>query len=535
MSFTFCILQSCSTEDLINNVENDKVALYGAEVNQYFSSLERNSTQEEIADIQKLKGSINKVTLKEYDLHANQKLLIADIMPQDNFRKNSKTKIIFYFFGDEIFRSSIIVFQDDYLAYDYNRTLHTMLSEETKKQFKYTGQVEMFTIKKKLEFRGTLQDGRLIKSAAVRILKKKIKNNARSSGCIDYYLVTTVGNTVVSAQFLYTICDVNNGDTTGGGSGYGGDGSYSSGSFIILPVSPQEDDIHTHRDSDNIVTTYKFIDNVWKITGVVLPDLVLKSGRESNYGFLNFEFPDHDQIVFGDDGLSYKYNSFSGNWTGNEMMLVTDPCSIANNMTKDAQNSTFISTKSNIVIASSDGLEHSITLGRDANGNMTQSTIRTGGQNAVAVNTSWLGAFASLHNHPNNTQLSAGDIYLSVKLNTMDSNFTTSYILTDGQLYAIVVTDLVSAQNFAAAYPADQLPGFNPEFPDVLFNQLQALVTTMGSSIDGKTKAIAYVLNQYNAGITLLKQNSIGEFEPIKPEETINSDGTKSYITKPCN
>jgi hypothetical protein len=31
----------------------------------------------------------------------------------------------------------------------------------------------------------------------------------------------------------------------------------------------QEDDIHTHRDSDNIVTTYKFIDNVWKITGVV--------------------------------------------------------------------------------------------------------------------------------------------------------------------------------------------------------------------------------------------------------------------------
>ena len=127
-------------------------------------------------------------------------------------------------------------------------------------------------------------------------------------------------------QFLYTICDVNNGDTTGGGSGFSGDGSYSSGSFIILPVSPQEDDIHTHRDSDNIVTTYKFKDNVWKITGVVLPDLVLKSGRESSYGFLNFEFPDHDQIVFGDDGLSYKFNSFSGNWTGNEIILVKEPC-----------------------------------------------------------------------------------------------------------------------------------------------------------------------------------------------------------------
>jgi len=57
----------------------------------------------------------------------------------------------------------------------------------------------------------------------------------------------------------------------------------------------------------------------------------------------------------------------------------------------------------------------------------------------------------------------------------------------------------------------------------------------MGSSIDGKTEAIAYVLNQYNAGLTVLKQNNSGEFEPIKPEETTNSDGTKSYTTKPCN
>jgi hypothetical protein len=56
MSFTF--LQSCSTEDLINNVENDKVALYGAEVNQYFSSLERNSTQEEIAGYSKQRLTI---------------------------------------------------------------------------------------------------------------------------------------------------------------------------------------------------------------------------------------------------------------------------------------------------------------------------------------------------------------------------------------------------------------------------------------------------------------------------------------------
>jgi hypothetical protein len=85
---------------------------------------------------------------------------------------------------------------------------------------------------------------------------------------------------------LYTICDVNNGDT-GGGSGFDGDGSYSSGSFIILPVSPKKM-IFILRDSDNIVT-YKFIDNVWKITGVVLPDLVLKVDEKVT-GFLILNF-----------------------------------------------------------------------------------------------------------------------------------------------------------------------------------------------------------------------------------------------------
>ena len=127
-----------------------------------------------------------------------------------------------------------------------------------------------------------------------------------------------------------------------------------------------------------------------------------------------------------------------------EPAVVPDPCLIAKDVTQDALEFTFLSATSNIQIASSDGLEHSITLGRDASG-ITQSPIRTGGQNAVAVNTSWPGAFASLHNHPNKTHLSAGDIYSIIKLNTMNSNFNTSYILTNGQLYAIIVNDLKAA------------------------------------------------------------------------------------------
>jgi hypothetical protein len=100
--FYVCILQSCSTEDLINNLENDKVALYGAEVN-HFSSLERNSTQEEIADIQNLKALLIKVLriwltlIKNFDCRYNA-----------SGWENSKTKIIFYFFGMRYFDHQLL-------------------------------------------------------------------------------------------------------------------------------------------------------------------------------------------------------------------------------------------------------------------------------------------------------------------------------------------------------------------------------------------------------------------------------------------
>lgn len=157
-------------------------------------------------------------------------------------------------------------------------------------------------------------------------------------------------------------------------------------------------------------------------------------------------------------------------------------------------------------------------------------------QYLVLTNTSWLGAFAALHNHPENTPLASGDIYASVKLGVKNSSFTTTYILTNGEVYAIVVTDLAAAQAFVAEYPADHLPGYNPEFPDFIFNQLQVLVTPMGSSIEGKTAAIAFILDKYNAGITLFKQDSNGEFKLIKTLETTISDGSKTYNTiNPCN
>ncbi|MNE48984.1 hypothetical protein D3C80_1434760 [compost metagenome] len=104
----------------------------------------------------------------------------------------------------------------------------------------------------------------------------------------------------------------------------------------------------------------------------------------------------------------------------------------------------------------------------------------------------------------------------------------------DGSVYAAVVTNLAAAKAFVATYPADQIANYPPEFPDKIFNEMLDLVNIMGSSIEGRTRAMAFVLDKYNSGITLLKQDSSGQFNPIKTQETIQN-GIKTYTNKPCN
>lgn len=214
---------------------------------------------------------------------------------------------------------------------------------------------------------------------------------------------------------------------------------------------------------------------------------------------------------------------------------VSDPCQTASITTALSKDSNYISAKTSIQTAATDGFEHSITLGKDANGVITQAPMNSGNQQyMVSTNYSWAGAIAALHNHPNNTPLSAGDIYASVQLNEKSSNFATTFVLTNGETYGIVVTNLALAQAFVTNFPADQLPNQSPEFPTVIFNQIENLKSDMGYGIEGRTTAMAFILDKYSAGITLLKQDSSGNFSPIKTEETIQN-GVKTYTPKPCN
>lgn len=97
-----------------------------------------------------------------------------------------------------------------------------------------------------------------------------------------------------------------------------------------------------------------------------------------------------------------------------------DPCvdaqPFADATTLLSTNFTFVSAKNSVeaaVLAQGNAVtEHSVTFGKDMNNNINISPIlNTNGSNSGSVNSSWPGAFADLHNHPNDQPLSPGDLY----------------------------------------------------------------------------------------------------------------------------
>jgi hypothetical protein len=212
----------------------------------------------------------------------------------------------------------------------------------------------------------------------------------------------------------------------------------------------------------------------------------------------------------------------------------TDPCTAATTATMVSKNTGYTNAVAAIMQASIDGNEHSITLGTATSGVYSQAPMNHGGTNGVQVNLNLPGAWGAIHNHPNNTPLSSGDIYTAVTLATKVDNFNVSIILTGGETYAIYVTNLALAQSFVSEYPPDLSPNYPPEFPTFIFDQIDLVKSKIGNSNESRTAAISSILDKYNSGITLLKLDSSGNFNRVKIQETTMPDGSKTYISVPC-
>ena len=175
------------------------------------------------------------------------------------------------------------------------------------------------------------------------------------------------------------------------------------------------------------------------------------------------------------------------------------------------------------------GLEFSIAFGEDTMGNVTSSAINAGGRSSGNI-PAMPNPFGDLHNHPNNTPPSSGDLYGLIRRNSKNKNYDTRFVITqDGRIYAMVINDTAAASAFLSKYPPQQEAGYSPLFPDALFDEYRKIQYGYGVS---EEIAMAYVLEKYEAGVSLLKRYAEGDFKKLR---TVTSGAANNLVFAASN
>lgn len=143
---------------------------------------------------------------------------------------------------------------------------------------------------------------------------------------------------------------------------------------------------------------------------------------------------------------------------------------------------------------------------------------------------------ADMHNHPQNTPPSVGDVYSMMLYNNQHSTFNTRYVvLSNGTVYALIITNADAFANFLSNYPMNQIPGFAPNFPTVLNDEYNDIAFDSNTNNQkAYENALSYMLDKYNAGIALTKMDGNGNFKKLNVSQG-NSNGSNTYSQTQCN
>jgi len=168
--------------------------------------------------------------------------------------------------------------------------------------------------------------------------------------------------------------------------------------------------------------------------------------------------------------------------------------------------------------------EHCISFGKDAAGNIISSSLSGGGAISGKVPTI-TNAFADLHNHPNNIPPDAGDFYGLININKNNPGYKTRFVVTPGgTLYALLVTDIAAALSFTEKNPP-QPPAFvggPPGFPVAIVDESREMKYQYNCTDE---MVLAFILEKYNTGVSLLKQQRDGDFKKIITTVSKNGNG----------
>ncbi|HFK5562274.1 TPA: hypothetical protein ACGZ9C_001922 [Elizabethkingia anophelis] len=200
--------------------------------------------------------------------------------------------------------------------------------------------------------------------------------------------------------------------------------------------------------------------------------------------------------------------------------------------------------------------EFTKSIGRDVDGKYTFSELREGSAGEASVPPP-PGAFvANAHTHPDGggAPPSCIDFYTTLKIADYDNAYIGSYVFAaNGSVYMIAVNDRDALRAFLQKYPKDD--NINPgakEFNDKNdigrdYNAIRRCYyggscnkTTMSDQDAGMEAGLAYIMEKYKTGLSLLKGDKNGNFKGItasdgKIYDSVNKEYKNGYVSSPCN
>lgn len=228
--------------------------------------------------------------------------------------------------------------------------------------------------------------------------------------------------------------------------------------------------------------------------------------------------------------LSFLFHLFISQHPGNTSLFQNpDPCEEAKTgaiaATVFAKDSLFQSALVNIKnVFATDRNEHCISFGKDAAGNIIVSVVSGGGATSGQV-PAIANGFADLHNHPNNLPPDAGDFYGLMRLNKNNAGYTKRFVITlNSTVYALLITNIKTALAFIKKNPP-QPPAFagGPQgFPVAITDEAREMKYKYNCTDE---MVLAFILEKYNTGVALLKQQSDGSFKKLITSLVKNKNG----------
>lgn len=229
---------------------------------------------------------------------------------------------------------------------------------------------------------------------------------------------------------------------------------------------------------------------------------------------------------------------FTGNFTAvNFPDEKKDPCVVAKQLTTVAANPVFQKAKQDITSTPDFyGREYSIALGKNTGGQIYAGEMNAGAKDSAVLNYNIQGFFTDLHNHPSYRIHSGIDLYNITVLNKLYPNYSGGFVLPNKEaVYAAVITDLAAAQAFVAKYLTDPKTKKPAHYPDFMQREMNKVLDDMNSySIESESRAKAFVVSKYNAGITFFRQNNDGKFYPLTIKGTKQANGSFVFTLIPC-